>query len=483
MKRLTRWTALVVLGAVLAGGPRWARAQESPQTPPPPATTTAEEVELLKKQVYELNKQLRQLEVSLENDKKTAEDTAKKQPTVGAGPDGFKITSPDKKYELKIGARVAYDVGWFKQDRELERAVGDEQDGTGFRYARLVLRGKLGDSVGVNVEFDFAGENGQDNAKFRDVYIDYQNIPWGGGRGFDVRAGHFREPFSLEELTAVPYRTFNENGLPSVFVPSRNAGIQISDALLGEPGKERLTLALGVFKETDDWPSANDSDEGQGYIVTGRVTGLPYYAEDGRKLVHTGLAYSHRNPDGARLQYGVRPESRLALFRYADPDSLPAGFRLRDARADDVDLFGAEAAVVWGPFSAQGEYIRSEVDTTFGGNLGLDGYYVQGSWFATGEHRPYRNGTGIFDRVVPKRSFGRKAGDGWGAFEVTARWSAVDLQDGWLRAGEHEAATLGLNWYLNPNARITWNYTRNWVDHDLYEGDFDMLQTRFQFDF
>jgi phosphate-selective porin OprO/OprP len=257
----------------------------------------------------------------------------------------------------------------------------------------------------------------------------------------------------------------------------------VSDALFGEPKKERLTYQLGVFKETDDWPSANDGDEDQGYQITGRVTGLPLYKDEGRKLIHVGLAYSLRNPDGARPNYGVRPESRLALFRTVNPDNLPVSFRLRDARADDIDLLGAELAGVYGPFSLQGEYVHSAVDTTFGGDVDFAGYYAQASYFLTGEHRPYRNDSGVFDRVVPNRNFGFKPTDGYGAWELTARYSFADVQDGPIHGGEHASYTLGVNWYLNPNARITVNYVHNDVEHDLYDGDFDFLQARFQLEF
>lgn len=441
------------------------------------------ELEDLREQVYELNKRLRQIEVQAETDKAAADAAAKKAPIVTAGGDGFSISSPDKAFQLKLSARAAYDFAFFDQDEELERAVGDEQDGTGFPYARLQLTGKMWEYITGVFEIEFAGENGQDTPSFREVYFQIDNIPYGGDRGFDLRAGHYREPFSMEDLIGVPYRTFNERSLANVFVPSYNPGIQISDALFGDPKKERLTWALGVFKEADNWPSANDSDEDQGYQITARVTGLPWYSEDGRKLLHLGLAYSRRNPDGARLNYGARPDSRLALFRYADVDNLPVGFRLRDARADDVDLLGLELAGVYGPVWLQSEYIHSAVDTTFGGDVDFDGYYAQLGWFITGESRPYRNDRGLFVRVIPKRNFGFKTASGWGAWEVAARYSAVDLQDGPVHGGEHASFSLGLNWYLNPNARITWNYTHNEVEHDLYDGSFDELQTRFQFEF
>ncbi len=467
------------LAALLLSSPLLAHAQD----PPPDHAALSEQVEALRTQVYDLNKQLRQLEVQLEDDKKVADDKAKKLPVVAAGADGFSLTSADKAFQLKIGGRIAYDIGFFEQDYELETAIGDEQDGTGFRAARIRLQGKLWENTQFQAEYDFAGENGEDTPKFRDVYLQYTNIPYGGGRGLDFRVGHFREPFSLEELTPILNRTFVERSLANVFVPSRNAGIQVSDALLGEPKKERLTYQLGVFKETDDWPSANDGDEDQGYQITGRVTGLPLYKDEGRKLIHVGLAYSLRNPDGARPNYGVRPESRLALFRTVNPDNLPVSFRLRDARADDIDLLGAELAGVFGPFSLQGEYIHSAVDTTFGGDVDFAGYYAQASYFLSGEHRPYRNDSGVFDRVVPNRNFGFKPADGYGAWELAARYSFADVQDGPIRGGEHASYTLGVNWYLNPNARVTLNYVHNDVEHDLYDGDFDFLQARFQLEF
>lgn len=480
-------TAWRITAAIALGAPSW-QSRAPAQQPAPPvgeAATTAQtaEIEALKTQLYELNKRLRQLEVQTENDKQAAEQKAKSAPVVSAGADGFGFASADKSFQLKISGRAAYDLAFFKQDRELEEAVGREQDGTGFPYARLQLTGKMWDYLTGVFEVDFAGENGQDTPSFREVYFQIDNIPYGGGRGFDLRAGHFREPFSMEELIGVPYRTFNERSLANVFVPGYNAGLQVSDALLGDVKQERLTWALGLFKETDNWPSANDSDEDQGYQVTARVTGLPVYADEGRKLLHLGLAYSHRNPDGARLNYGARSDSRLALFRYADVDNLPKGFRLQDAVADDADLLGLELAGVLGPVWLQSEYIHSAVDTTFGGNVEFDGWYAQAGWFITGENRPYRNDRGLFQRVAPKHNFGWKAGSGWGAWEVAARCSSADLQDGPIRGGRHDNASLALNWYLNPNARISWNYTHNNVDHDLYDGSFDIFQTRFQFEF
>lgn len=474
------WTILPVFGVAMS---TWAQ---------PPGPPSAEEIEALREQVRVLSEQLNRLEARYAEDKATeeraAEEAAKvidSTPRVTLDGDGLRVRSADGAFEHRMRLRISHDFGWFDQDRALECAVGDEQDGTGFRMARIRLQGRVWDDFTYVGEFDFAGQNGEDTPKFRDVYLQYNGVRYAGEHTFALRIGHFKEPFSLDELNPISTgRQFMETPLLNVFAPSRNAGIQISDALLGEPKSERLTWTLGLFKETDDVPSSNDSDEDQGWQVTGRVTGLPYYAHDGRRLLHLGAAASIRNPDGALLRYGVRPESRLALFRYADTDNLPAGFRLRDARAEDVNLYGLELAGVFDGFSFQSEYARSDVDTTFGGNLDFDGWYIQSGYLLTGEHRPYRHSGGVFDAPEPLHPFSRRIDNrGWGAWELVARYGEVDLDECVVRGGEHRALTLGLNWYVNDNVRWYVNWIRNEIEHDLYDGRFDVLAMRLQLGF
>jgi len=463
----------------------------------PAQSPEAEEIAALKARIEQLERRLdalaAQQEAAPAADPQTETPPAaaapapeKAEPRVSLDGGGLRVTSADGSFDSRIRLRLQYDYAWFRQDRELERIVGDEQDGTGFREARLLFTGKVFDDFGYSLDIDFAGQTGADSPVFKDVFLQYNGVPYGGGRTFNVRAGHYKEPFGLDELNSDVDRMFQENPLLDVFVPSRNAGVQLSSALLGEPKKERLTWTFGVFKETDDIPSSNDSDEDQGYQITGRVTGLPYYTDDGRRLIHLGAAYSLRNPDGARLRYNVRPETRLSLFRYADPDSplFPQGFRLQDTIADDVNLLGLEAAAIFGGFTFQSEYVRSDVDTVIGGDLAYDGWYAQAGYTLTGEHRPYRHDSARIGRPVPARPFAVKGERrGPGAWELAARYGSVDLSDGPIRGGEHDALTLGINWYLNDNVLWSWNYIRNTIDHPLYSGDFDSLQTRLQLEF
>ena len=78
-------------------------------------------------------------------------------------------------------------------------------------------------------------------------------------------------------------------------------------------------------------------------------------------------------------------------------------------------------------------------------------YYGQVSYFLTGENRPYKNSLAGFGRVKPNNNYGE---NGWGALEIAVRFSAIDFKEN----GSLEDITFGLNWYLNPNTRMMFNY-------------------------
>ncbi len=76
---------------------------------------------------------------------------------------------------------------------------------------------------------------------------------------------------------------------------------------------------------------------------------------------------------------------------------------------------------------------------------------------------------------------------GWGAWEVGVRVSNLDFSDDAVSSsyrGELDNWTLGLNWYLNPNMRIMWNYVDTELDRDYCsKNDASAFMTRFQIDF
>jgi phosphate-selective porin OprO/OprP len=375
--------------------------------------------------------------------------------------EGLRLETPNKDFTMKVGGRIMNDWGWISEDDGIkaDADIGDQEDGVEFRRARLYISGLIYGNIEYKLQFDFAGGD----ADLKDAYI-ATRLPIG-----KIKVGHFKEPFGLEELTSSKYITFLERSLPTeAFSPSRNAGVMLYDSALDE----RMTWAAGFFREADD--NGNIEDDG-GYSVTGRVTGLPLYADDGASLVHVGASYSYRDTtrdtsdgglDADAARFRSRPEAHL-FDRFVDTGNFAS---------DRVDLVGLEGAWVEGPLSVQGEYMFANADVSSDGNF--DGYYVQASYFLTGEHRKYKPSAGAFSRVKPKNNFGLK--DGLGAWEVALRYSSLDLDDGEIAGGELDSVTAGLNWYLNPNMRIMWNYIHAQKDG---VGDADMVLMRWQVDF
>jgi phosphate-selective porin OprO/OprP len=197
-----------------------------------------------------------------------------------------------------------------------------------------------------------------------------------------------------------------------------------------------------------------------GSALAARVTGLPICGDEGRRLFHLGLSYTYQFLDdqesGAATRVRAYPETRLGTDRFVDTG---------DFVANGADLFAAEAAVVLGSLSIQGELFWALFDASSARDPGFWGGYLYGSYFLTGEHRPYDKGSGVFSRVRPLRDFApwSEVG-GWGAWEMGLRLSHVDLNDGDIRGGREINFTAGLNWYLNPHVRFTANYVLALVD-------------------
>ena len=368
--------------------------------------------------------------------------------------DGLRLDAADGRFKLKIGGRIQNDWTIYATDKKIRRDFGSIGDGTEFRRARLFIEGELYGNIKYKAEYDFAGRD----ADVKDVYIEFKKIPMLG----NLRIGHFKEPFSLQEQTSSKYLTFMERSLPNAFSPSRNTGFMLHNAVLDK----RATWAVGAFRDVDDSGSSFGTDGN--YNVTTRFTALPWYQEKGKQLVHLGLSYSHKFRAGRDIRFRSRPEAQLGP-RFVDTRSFGV---------DGVDLLNPEVALVYGPASVQFEWTTALADSESGSHPDFHGWYISGSYFLTGENRIYNTSSGAFDRVTPKNNF--DAQGGWGAWELAARYSVLDLDDTNIRGGELDTFTLGLNWYLNPNVRMMFNYVRA----DLADsGEADIFESRVQVDF
>ena len=138
---------------------------------------------------------------------------------------GLRFDSADKRFKLQIGGRIMNDWAWVSEDNDIETTIGRQANNTEFRRARLFVAGTIYENVKFKAQYDF----GDGDADFKDMYIEFMNTPVG-----NVRAGHFKEPFSLEELTSSKNITFMERSLPAVFDSARDFGLNFSNTLFDQ---------------------------------------------------------------------------------------------------------------------------------------------------------------------------------------------------------------------------------------------------------
>ncbi len=356
--------------------------------------------------------------------------------------DGLRFESPESDVSIKLGGRILNDWAWFPERSD---ASVSTSDATEFRRARIYLAGKLGGGLIFKSQIDFSSGE----VAFKDMYMGIEDLPVVG----ELRVGQMKEPFSLEELTSSNYITFMERSPAAAFDAERNTGIMVQNSW----SKERVLASAGIFRDTNE-TGAGSGDAKYNYSV--RLSGLPYEDTENHRLLHLGVAGSLRKTPDGMYQMSIRPSSHLTN-KILHSEVL---------MANEYSLAGFEASAVMGSFSLDAEYRLTNVNLISGDNPNLSGFYVSGSWFLTGESRPYKHSEGAFGHLKPNRPLGT----GPGAWEFAVRAAHVDLSD--ANGGQLDDYTAGINWYANNNARVMLNYV--YSDANEY-GQFSGLQTRF----
>ena len=417
-----------------------------------------------------MEERMRAVEAELEQLRAEVDEGNNPWNLTGIYKDGFKFKTQNGQFEIKLGGRIQVDVVFWETDKDIDAAFQTDEldDAVDFRRMRLFMAGTLYTTVIFKAEIEFltsklgTGNSETNSNGLTDVYVGMKDLP---GHGTFI-VGHFKEPLGLEEIHSDNYTTFMERGLTSALTPSRNVGAMYSASFFDQ----LLHASGGLFRETG---AAGDSQGDREVSFTGRVASSPLFQKDEQSgrlhLLHLGVAASHRLLDGDTVRYRARPEINAAP-RLIDTGAFSS---------DEANLIGLEAAAVAGPFSVQAEYIRAEVAAEAMDNPDFSAWYVYGSWFVTGESRPYDRAKAKFSRPRPDQNFER-GGPGWGAVELTARVSAADLNSAGIAGGELTDYTAGLVWYLFPQLQLYVNYVHT---HLKGVGSAQAAAVRVSFDF
>ncbi len=334
---------------------------------------------------------------------------------------------------IKVQGRIHYDFESLKFGEETALK-------NGFRRVRFAMSGNVATRLSYMIDVDFA----RARLGFRHMYIQYHSGNWG-----DFAVGSLPEPTSLNMLTSSHYITFFERAMLTSLQNFRfGAGFHYQHFGLLE---QRLGLQMAYTFNGLNTEGFYDPDLAGGGNFVARISGKPFENKNDHTLLHLGVNFANRTNDEARdYQLRSRPENFTGEKLVAQFDE---GGEVQSRRS-----FGLEAAGVLGSLSVQGEYKLSQI-LTDEMVFNVAAYYAFVSYFLTGENRTYKNGA--FSKVLPRRSIDN---GGLGAIELALRYSVMDTSGSPTTfkempvSGLTKDISLGVNWYLNPNVRIVYNF-------------------------
>ena len=362
------------------------------------------------------------------------------------------IASEDGNFKFGFGGRVYMDAAGYFDDKT------DLSSGSEVRDIRFLMKATLWKNWDAKINIGFA----DGGVSLKDVFLMYKI-----DKNSFVRAGHFLEPFGIEQTASSKATMFmHAASTVEAFRPGRNLGVSYATW-----GKKYFWEA-GLFGS-----DTNNKTEGdEGYGLTTRLAFAPVQTDGG--LFHIGMSGIYRTANAAGFDVDGTEKAKSISYRSRAATHIERR-RFIDAKvgaAENQVKLGFEMIAASGPVSLQGEYIDAKVSRKSGNeDYHSKGWYAQFGWLLKGGDYKY------------KMKSARLAKPGPGSVELLARYNETDLNDSdaLIMGGKQKDFTLGCTWFVNHNVLIKLNYSNVDLDENALNGEenFNMIQTRLQFSF
>ena len=350
----------------------------------------------------------------------------------------------DSKYRLKFFGRISADGAVF---------TGEDYQkvGNGTTMSQLAFGGifSFGERIEGKFELDFS--NG--NLVLLDNFVTYMF-----SKKLGVRAGNIQESFSMDLLNSFKdLSMMNRAQVVNAFAPGHHLGTQIifENSQWHIQGGMHFQRAM-VLGQRDNSDSNYRQGQNEGYSFTGRTIWMPQNKQEVKGL-HLGVAASYRTP-----KTDVTKNGEPNIVSYSASESTINKIKFLDTGIiNEVDyswLAGAELAGYYGPAKFQAEYMHNGVKRN--NNLkseNFSGFYMQASTLLLGGKQDYNNSRGAFNSPIVSNK---------GDVELAVRFDRIDMNGTNVKGGSSNQYTLGVNYYLNENLKLQFNYSN--ITHDKY---------------
>jgi phosphate-selective porin OprO and OprP len=437
-------------------------APQSTQSTPPNADPD------LRREIEDQKQRLLILERKLENQQDAATAAAATAPKITINASRFQIGSNDNSNFIRFRGTLFADNRAYAGDSAPETA-----DTFLLRSVRPTFEGTFGNIY----DFRFTPDFGSGRSIIVDAYAAARFKP-----GFVVTVGKFKPSVGLERLQSEPDLRFMERGLPTLLVPNRDLGLQLSGDFAGGA----FGYQVGYFNGVTDGQSSDnlatpdvESDTGGDYAA--RVFFQPFINGDNFSLrgLGFGVGSTWQDLDGvASNPYlpSYRSQGQLSVFSYRA--NTATGVTPNNATFANGQRLRLAPQLYYyrGSFGFIGEYteVKQDVSRAVGGvtrsdTLTNSAWQGQFAWFITGEEESYRGFT-------PGSTF-QPGKTGLGAWELVARYQELDTDDDAFTGGANSFANpltaisketsygVGVNWYPWNTVKLSLNY-----DFTSFEG-------------
>jgi phosphate-selective porin OprO/OprP len=415
----------------------------------------------LRQEVEEQKQRLAVLERKLELQEEAAKAAAATAPRLTINASRFQIGSTDNSNFVRIRGTLHADNRVFSGD-----SVPETADTFILRRVRPTIEGTFG---GI-YDFRFMPDFASGRTAIIDAYIAARFKP-----GATLTVGKFKPPVGLERLQSSADIRFIERALPTLLVPNRDLGVQLS----GEFNGGAFTYQVGYFNGVTDGSSSDNLATPDIEVDTkgdyaARVFFQPFINSENFNLRGLGFGVGGTWIDAD----GTAANTALSSYRSAGQQNVFA-YRANTATgvtpnnatyADGQRLRLAPQFYYYrGSFGVLGEYTQVEQDVTRitgsavrSDSLTHSAWQTQFSWFITGEEETFRGYTPASTFVPGK--------PGTGAWELVARYHELDVDDATFIGGAQSFANpltaaskvtaygVGVNWYPWNTVKLSANY-------------------------
>jgi len=433
------------------------------------------QIQALQEQVRALNQQLQNLQtqvVQTQRNQAVTSETVTQMKATPASPVGAAVvkmlngrpvfSSADGRDTLGITGRLHLDVGAYSYKPDSKGTVPQNlNDGVNARRARLGVVGKYAGDWDYAFIMDFGGST-DNSSTIENAFVSYN-----GFKPFQFTLGYIDVPYTLDEATSSNNIMFIERSSAQVIAANLAAGDNRS-AVGATWNNDRAWVGIYGTGPTSGGTHTAPRDFGATGRATFQVVQTPEYSfhvgADAEGVIKPGSPQTVSLADKPEVR--VDPTNILGVETVGGSTVSSIGSTTNPVTGASV--FGAELAGGFGPAFFQAEYFHYNVARLNAPGLNFNGGYIEGSYTLTGEMRKYSPGCGCYGGITPAHPFDFTGGN-WGAWEIAARYSVVDLNDNFttgttvassngFAGGKQSIYALGVNWYPNNNMRFMLDY-------------------------